>query len=141
MQVESLPRGSLFSLDQYPFTGASDEGIGKADSSGLYLIAAYRNRFVTLANYGSAIAIDLHLHVLRLSECARPILMDIVEQSKLIFGVAVRADESIVIGEDALEKRHVSLADRVRDLALKRHQSLLHVLRGLRRRICRLLLR
>src|SRR5437588_8972445 len=128
MQAESLAPRSLFSLDQYPFTGTPDERIGKADPSGLYLVAACRNRFVTLTNYSSAIAIDLRLHVLRLSECARAILMDIVQQSKLVFGVAVGADESIVIGEDALKKRHVSLVDRVRDLALKGHQSLLHVL-------------
>src|SRR3954447_6217739 len=102
MQLESLTRRSLFSLDQYPFTGPPDERIGKADASGLHFIAARRHRFVTLADYGCAIAIDLHLHVLRLSEGARTILMNIVEQSELIFGVAVRADESIVIGEDAL---------------------------------------
>src|SRR3954462_8946285 len=103
MQVESLERRTLFSLDQCPFTGAPNEGIGKADASRLHFIAGHRHRFVTLADYDRTIAIDLHLHVLRLSECARPVLMNIVEQSELIFGVTVRADESIVIGKDALQ--------------------------------------
>src|SRR5947209_14025574 len=138
MQLESLARRSLFGLHQYPFTGPPDKGIGKAHSSGLHFIAGHWHRFVTLANYGRPIAVDLRLHVLRLPEGARTVLMDIVQQSELVFRVAIRADKSVVIGEDALKKGYVSLADRVRDLALEGHQCLLHVLRRLRRWIRRL---